>query len=188
MKSHDQLLYANEWLSLYKLVDPDNGINGYVYSHETRCSGKIVALLPYRKVRGDMSDPLGAYEFLLRSEITPCWHATSSMVSSITRGCDTGDDVFVTARRELLEESGYEAAMEELIILGSCRGTKSTDTMFFLFAVDVTEKEQGVARGDGSELEARAHCAWVKTIDRAVDPLVYVLHYRLMSHLQRKKT
>lgn len=186
MKSHDQLLYANEWLSLYKLVDPDNGINGYVYSHETRCNGKIVALLPYRKVQGDISDPLGHYEFLLRKEVTPCWHKTASMVSAITGGCDDGDRVWVTAQHELLEEAGYEAAIDEFIVLGSCRGTKSTDTMFYLFGIDVTEKEQGVACGDGSELEAKAHCFWVETIDEAVDPLVYVLHHRLLAKLRNR--
>ena len=46
-------LKANSWLSLMEIKDPDKGINGYVYSHETRCQGQIVLVLPYRTVGKD---------------------------------------------------------------------------------------------------------------------------------------
>jgi len=53
-------LCENDWVSLLDL-------NGYVYSHETRCNGVIVAILPYRRTEK------GRLQFLLRREITPCW-------------------------------------------------------------------------------------------------------------------
>ena len=43
-----QTLHENDWVSLMVVRKPDAGVNGYVYSHETRCRGRIVAILPYR--------------------------------------------------------------------------------------------------------------------------------------------
>lgn len=177
-----ETLYDNEWVSLRRITLPgeaDDGVNGYVYSHETRCAGRIVSVLPYLIT-------LPGLRFLLREEITPCWGSiTEPQLSTITGGWDEGDDLtcFMTAQRELWEEAGYRVKLEDLVYLGGVRGTKSTDTQYHLFTVDLTGVEQtGDGEGDGSELEAVASNRWVdpKTLAaEALDPMAYVAMVKL---------
>lgn len=83
-------LYNNEWLSLKRIISPEDGVADYVFSHETRCNGKIVSLLPYRII----STPNGAkFEFMLRKEITPCWDGLNQVINSITGGVEGGGGV-----------------------------------------------------------------------------------------------
>ena len=56
----DKILYDNEWLQL-KTTD-----EGYVYSHESRCNGHIVAML--------VTDPSRKDPILGRYERTPAHH------------------------------------------------------------------------------------------------------------------
>jgi len=138
-------LYDGEWISLRSIVAPEKGVGGYVYSHETSCAGQKVAVMPFlRRVGGN--------QYLVRREITPCWGMDHNL-SSLTGGVDKGDTVRHTAIKEVKEESGYTVTDEELIPLGTAFGTKSTDTIYYLFGVDVTNKEQGIAAGDGSPLD-----------------------------------
>jgi len=164
-------LHHNDWLSL-KMVQKDEWGSGYVYSHETRCSGNIVAILPFQK----LSD--GTVQYLLRSEVTPCW-GEDPCVSSITGGVDGRDSPVETVVHELEEEAGIVAMPSELISLGTCRGTKSSDTTYYLFSVDALGKQRVDAKGDGSYLEAVAHCFWSESVQNAVDPLVFTMLYRL---------
>jgi len=174
-----ELLCDNEWLQLKNMVDKENDINGYVFSHEIRCNGKIVAIMPYCKNRG----------LMLRSEVTPCWHPTEEQLSSITGGVDTGNTVEETAIHELKEEANIDATEGDLINLGECRGTKSTDTVYHLFGIDVTGVEDiGKGEGDGSALEAKAHCLFVPAVEAytAVDPIVGMLYLRLQEELDKQ--
>lgn len=170
-----EILQDNEWLTLNLMEYPEKDIHGYVYSHEKRCNGNIVAILPYR---------CKGAEVMLRSEVTPCWHPTEEQISSITGGMDTGNSIIDTAVHELDEEAGYSSEPNNFESLGTCRGTKSTDTTFHLFAIDVSDKCRHDADGDGSELERKAHCFWTSKIDEAVDPLVYILYYRLLKSIK----
>jgi len=167
-------LFDNPWLTLNKVVDPENGVNGYVYSHEKRCNGKIVSILPYRKKDGK-------YEYLLRKEITPCW-SMDYRISSITGGVEK-DDPIETAIHEIKEEAGYSVEIKELISLGICRGTKSSDTEYHLFGVDLTDKIKGEATGDGSELEKNASCFWSDSFVDVEDPLVFTAWYKLVGQI-----
>jgi hypothetical protein len=174
-------LCDNEWLSLKEMKDPDNGVNGYVYSHETRCKGHIISILPYRQA-------VGGVEFLLRSEVTPCW-GMEECVSSITGGLE--ENVEDTVLMELKEEGGYSVSKKDLINLGTCFGTKSSDTVYHLFSVDLTDREMGDASGDGSELEAKAHCFWAnrdELVTRGVDPILYISLARLERALNDNLT
>ena len=178
----DEVVMENPWLELRQVKDPERGIEGYVYSREVRCMGVIAAILPYRVVRP------GHMVVMLRSEVTPCWDVVIPQISSITGGYETDrGDVADAALLELKEESGFEVEKPAMIPLGTCRGTKSTDTMYCLFAVDLTSRECGVARGDGSGLESQAYCFWTSQIDMAVDSLVYVLYHRLCRHLRESR-
>lgn len=173
-------LKKNDWLSLKEVVWPEKGINGYVYSHEERCNGKIVSILPYTVENDEM-------KFMLRNEVTPSWISDSPVISSITGGVES-KGVFHTVLEELYEEAGYyfesvPALMTRINALGTCYGVKSSDTVYYLFGIDVTGLERSKAEGDGSELEAKAYCYWTdkKGLLDAEDPLVYTLYMRLLN-------
>jgi len=167
-----ETLHDNEWLSLKKLVYPERHVDGYVYSHETRCNGKIISILPFRREEGII-------QYLLRDEVTPCWEIEKSVVSSITGGYEKEKGVKGTVVLELKEEAGYTVKEDELISLGTCRGTKSTDSVYHLFSVDLTGKKQREAKGDGSVLEAKAKCFWSLDLGQCEDPFAFVSYYRL---------
>lgn len=172
----DEILHANEWLSLRVTRDPGAGVNGYVYSHESSCSGRKVAVLPYR--RTDHGN-----QYLVKSEVTPCW-SYEHVLSAITGGYE-GGDIVDDAVRELLEETGYAITPDELIALGEAYGTKSTDTVYSLFAVNLTAREPGEAIGDGSRLEAESPAVWVgkDELVNIKDPHVALMYLRLQDHL-----
>lgn len=170
-------LFENKWLSFREMVDKNNGIHGYSFIHEIRCEGKIVSILPYRKNGGKV-------EYLFRSEFTPCWSLTESKISSITGGCDHGTPL-ESALIELKEEAGYSKKAEDMVFLGNCHGTKSADTVYFLYTVDLTNDKMGEATGDGSELETKSHCYWTNAdeIVKADDPLLPTSFVRIQKHL-----
>lgn len=169
----DEQLYYNEWISLRKISDPEHGIGGYVYSTETRCSGRIVTVLPFRVIEAGKD-----VEFLLKNELTPCWGMLPKL-STITGGFE--GDAQEDAIREVLEETGYKIAPNELIALGQSYGTKSCDTVYDIFSVDLTDKDQGEAKGDGSGLEGIQDSKWVrrKQVLACMDPMASVALARL---------
>lgn len=171
-----QVISKNEWVSLNKIIAPEKGCNGYYYLHEERCSGKIVSILPFRRINNS-----NKLEFLLRHEITPCWNINTPTISSITGGVDKGHTINQTVLIELEEEAGYKVKESELIPIGECFGTKSSDTIYYIFSVDLTGKVQNKTLGDGSELEAKAHCEWHTSIMKAEDPLVYTAYMWLLG-------
>lgn len=171
-----ETLKDNDWVSLKIMKYPEKGVHGYVFSHETRCNGKIVSILPYR-IKNSKT------EYLLRKEVTPCWDVNKQVISSITGGVEK-DDPHTTALHEILEEAGYEVTKKQLITLGTSFGVKSSDTVYYYFSVDLTDMKREVAKGDGSELETQAECVWSKDIDGAVDPLLYTAYYLLQKELK----
>lgn len=173
MGTRHELLFETEWVSLWRMKDPERGVGGYVYSHETRSDGRIVAVLPYR-----FHGP--AREYLLRVEVTPCW-SMEAVPSAVTGGVDGRETASVAVLRELREETGYDVSVEHLESLGECRGTKSTDTTYYLYAVDVTGMEQGELEGDGSPLEDEATVQWSREPFRCGDPIVSVMYARLSA-------
>lgn len=178
MSEKDEALHSTEYLELRKLEDSERGIGGYYYSHEKRCNGIIVAILPYKlNVHSDSKEP---YRYLLRYELTPCWDVDNNIVSSITGGFEheTPED---TAVEEMREEAGYDIEKNELESLGTCYGTKSTDTVYHLYAVDLHGKERYEAEGDGSYLESQAHCFWARDIEEAMDPILFTLYHKLVT-------
>ena len=168
-------VYSNDWIELKNLVSPNFGIIGYPYLHEKRCQGKIVSILPFR-----LNTEKQKMEFLLRREITPCWGLEHN-TSSITGGFE--EDLEDTVVMEMKEETGFDITKDEIIDLGTIQGTKSTDTVYYLYSVNLTGKVKGLALTDGSELEKNAYCCWKNSVDESVDPLSYVAYHRLMKQL-----
>lgn len=162
-------LGGDEWLELRETETPTGP---YTYSHEIRCDGKIISILPYRRAGRD------AYEIGIREEITPCWGEERSL-SSVTGGVDKGEEPKAAAKRELFEETGYDVDVSKIKELGTCRGTKSSDTVYYLFGVDLTDAESpSKPKGDGTENDL-APLRWMYIGDDIIDPLVYVSYHRL---------
>lgn len=176
-----ETLHENGWVSLKVVRKPEVGVNGYVFSHETRCQGRIVAVLPFRVVKAPHGpwDSSARPEYLVKSEMTPCW-SFDQVLSAITGGYE-GGDIEDDAVREMLEETGYAIDRTELIALGESYASKSADTVYSLFSVDLTNREAGEAIGDGSRVEAESAAVWL-TEDQLVtvpDPQVATMLLRL---------
>jgi len=148
-KGDDKLLKHTKWLELRMKVDKENGVDGFIYAHEVSCGGQKVAILPYRRVGRD------GCEVLLREEINPAW-SKDPVLSSITGGIELGEDKRSAARRELLEETGFDADSSKLKYVGYCYGSKMSDSVYHLFCVDVTGLKSKLPKGDGSKLETKA--------------------------------
>lgn len=174
----DTELHHNEWVSLRVMRRPELGIEGYVYSHETRCDGRIVAILPFRQ-----TSESSFAEYLLRSEVTPCW-GLEPVLSAITGGYE-GECIKNDAVRELLEETGYSVGVADLIPLGESFASKSSDTVYSLFSVNLTGLTPREAIGDGSTLEAEGEAVWLpgSQIKHVRDPQVAIMYLRVLSHL-----
>jgi 8-oxo-dGTP pyrophosphatase MutT (NUDIX family) len=179
MKDLITIISHNEFVSLRKITNREKGIHGYYYLHEDRCNGKIVAILPYRFKNDKI-------QYLLRNEYTPCWNTKEKVISSITGGVDTGVSIIDTCINELLEEAGYLANENDFIYLGKMKGTKSCDTNYYLYTIDLTDNNSLDAMGDGSELEKQSYCFWGDIIDDSLDPFVYALYFRLNKYLKEK--
>lgn len=172
-----KILCKTDWVSLRKIIDPEQEISGYDYLHEDRCAGKIISVLPYRVVNDEV-------QYLLRKEITPCW-SYEPVISSITGGLEN-DNIEETVVQEIAEEAGYEVTTDDLIYLITTYGTKSSDSKYYIYSVDLTGKEKTLkGDGDGSSLEKIATCYWSDTVDDALDPLVYVAYCKIQNHLQK---
>lgn len=133
-----ETLYDNKWLSLKRKQTPTGP---YIYSHETRCNGNIVAVILYKRMGRD------AWEYGVRKEITPAW-SDAPVLSSLTGGVDEGDTPIQAAIKEIKEEAGYTCEEKDLKSLGTCRGTKSCDTVYHLYALDVDGFKKGKETGD----------------------------------------
>lgn len=178
----DKVLHKGKFVEL-RLKEGDDF--AYEYLHEHRCDGHIVAFLPYHKERG----------FLLRHEVTPCWGETEDgyHVNSFTGGweSDKHDTPVDTVIDELREEAGIILSTEDSIkSLGTCRGTKSSDSLYHLFSVDLDMGYEEVEPEADSALESREYAQWYKNsmqwIQKGVDPMLFVMYTRIQLFQERK--
>lgn len=167
----DRVVHDGEFLQMREFDSPD-GTKTYEYAHESRCDGEIVAVLPFEVEAGEAS------RFLLRVERCPAWG--DGMVPCALTGGVESDRPVADAARELHEESGYRVPPDDLVSLGACYGTKAMDTVYHLYAVDVTNRERGDAPGDGSDLEDGAGVTWTRDVTVSPDPHVHVMWTRLL--------
>lgn len=183
-----QTLHEGKFVSL-KLYDNENF--KYEVTHEQRCSGHIVAVLPIHPEHG----------MLVRHEFTACWSLDELVISSITGGWeqDKHQTPIDTALDELKEEAGIVLHSEDqLLSLGTCRGAKSSDNLYHLFAADLGGGFDEVEiDGDGSYLETLAHNEWqphgiesdsldgIQWFDEGVDPMLYVMYTRFRFNVDK---
>lgn len=170
-------LLKNKWLSLKKKYGPTGE---YIFSHEDRCQGHIVAVLPTRQVPG-------GYQVLARQEFTPPWSISALNLSCITGGVDPAEisTPQVSALRELREETGITVPERALVSLGTVRGTKSTDTVYHLYTADVTDYLATAVDVEGEDdNEKRAYNEWMDPSaigTKGQDPILYTLLFRKSS-------
>jgi 8-oxo-dGTP pyrophosphatase MutT (NUDIX family) len=173
--SKTKTLFPNPWLSLMQIEDPDQGVSGYVYAHETRCDGKVVLVLPFRSKD---ENQFGGIEVLFRREVTPAWDMSPTL-SGITGGVED-EDPAEDALRELEEEAGYTVSREDLIFLGTTYASKAMDTVYHLYAANVEGKSQQMASGDGSRLESEGSVEWHDNAMGVEDAVASCAYFRLM--------
>lgn len=170
--AHTEVIGGNEWLQLQNRIYDDNV--KYTVMHEVRCNGNIVVILPYKSKDGELS-------YMFRNELTPPWNPNYQVMSSITGGVDTNDTVEKTAIKELKEETGFLAIESMLEPMGTVYGSKASDTVYHLFAINVGNCVQVKSQPEG--LESEAENVWVPARDLnavadAADPMVYALYVR----------
>ena len=175
----DVYLCRNKWVSLKRMIGPTGE---YTYTHEDRCGGRIVSVLPFRHTSNGTL-------ILAREEFTPPWGVEKLHLSSITGGVDSAsEDPSLAAARELSEEAGYTVPSSALISVGTVRGAKSSDTMYHLYLADVSSMplvDQEAERGE-DENEKRARNVWIPSnVMDAADPMLLVLARKLDGYMQQ---
>ena len=183
---NSMLLKNDDWVQLRTMKAPEKKINGYTYSHEIRCEGSIVAFLPFRRENND-------FWFLLRKEAVPCWELDTPILCSFTGGVDKDSEPYKTFINELREEAGYILDSEEdanrLFDLSTTYATKSTDSIFYLYAVDVTDfpKEKTKELYIETELEEASTNEWheIGKLNEIKDPFVSQIVLRLICETKK---
>lgn len=167
------VLFRNKWVEVREKVTEKGS---YTYSHSIWCNGEGVAILPFKIENGQL--------FILgRYEVCPC-HSDEFELCSITGGMDKeGESPAFTAKRELLEEGGYNVPLHKFVYLGTVKPSKQSDTIQHLFVVDITGKEQGEIVGDGTFGEEGAYVKWITAseLTNAEDPLLHTMFMRAVE-------
>lgn len=173
-----ETLFENKWVTVLEKETEKNG--NYTYTHKPWCNGVAVAILPYKQKSVDDISILG------RFEICPA-HSDDTELCSITGGFDNKEifTIYECVLNELMEEGGYKAEVEHLINLGTVRPSKSSDTLMYLFAINIDQEgiEECEATTDGTVGEIGAYCKWVDIEDaiECKDPLVSTMIIRMLT-------
>lgn len=101
------------------------------------------------------------------------------------------DSLLYTAKRELLEEGGFELPEDDnarWLFLGPVYLYKTSDQMIPVFAVDVTGIEQKAAEGDGSEKENKSKLEMVEVGNgiASTEALVLASFLKLFNYMYAK--
>lgn len=168
------VVHSTPWLELHEL-------NGYVFSHSPKWKGVAVAILPYRTSPAPGGQKL---EFLAVMESRPA-HGGGEYISSITGAYDNADKYSLEqcALNELEEEGGYHAWKKEVVSLGWVNGSKSSDGIDHLFAVEITpDDEQVESKGDGSAGETNLRPVWITgaQVINSKDMILITMYCRLL--------
>lgn len=151
----EEVLFKNKWIEVY---EKDGWYTCYRSEH-----GVVVLGIRYSESKKALLDEM---EALVRVEHTPC-HLDGPKegkfnLTSLTGMIEDGLTPFQTAKKELLEESGYDVQEEAFIDLGWVYPSKQSDNKIYLFAVDLTGLEPSKEiSGDGTKGEEGAYSKWV---------------------------
>jgi len=113
-----------------KEVDTHKG--AYGFAHYKPSEGSMALLLPYRK-------KVGSAHFLLRRELIPCWDTHTDICGiAIYGAAESVEGQLVEA---LKNEAGYTVKASELKSLGVCACDRITDTVCYLYTVDLSRHD-----------------------------------------------
>ena len=171
MKEHKyEVIKDSDWIELRRAE------GWYDYSHQLKNNGIGIAILGFSK------NDDGTYKFVGRYENCPP-HFNGIKLTSLTGMWEEGNTMRQMAVKEMKEESGITITENDLIPLGSVRPSKGSDTTISLYGVDVTGKEIGRARGDGTKGEQDSYCKWIKISDiiTSKDTLMPTMLLKLMA-------
>jgi hypothetical protein len=173
MKNNDEILLDSKYFSVVKRRD-SYGLTMKIVS---------VAVLPYTVDSYGLPTELGI--LFEHNEFRP-----GKAETLITGSIDSTDpDVLTTAKRELLEEGGFEAPGDDRwIFLGNLYTDKSMDRAYPTFAVNVTGLKQGEAKGDGSYMEQNSKLI-MSDISKGItsdEMLTLAAYVRLMNYFYQK--
>lgn len=171
-----EVLFENKWV---QVLEKTSERGSYTYTSSNWCGGEGVAILPFKKSGDGELDLV----FLGRYEVCPA-HSNTFDLCSITGGMDKdGEPAHITAQRELLEESGYNAELDRFTYLGNALPSKQSSNIQYLFAVDVTGLEQQEIVGDGTMGEDGAYVKWhtIEEIVKSEDPLISMMIIRSLA-------
>jgi hypothetical protein len=173
-KQSKKTLYESEW---FDVLD----INGQVGIHS---KAMTVAVLPYTVDEHGMVATIG-----LLSE--PNHFRPDNMSETLITGTVEYEDdsLLLAAIRELEEEGGFKVEdHNRWLFLGTLYLYKDNDKMIPVFAVNVTDIDQGKAEGDGSEKEKNAKLNMVDVRDGIAcdESLVLSAFLRLFNYMYAK--
>jgi len=175
MKSLRKILEESKLLWKDDYIEVRKKDGWYTYVHDG--TGKFVAVLGFVKEPEFMI--LGRYE-----DSPP--HNEGISLASLTGGLEEKENEKDGATREFGEESGIKINKEDLISLGEVRPSKFTDSVGYLFAVDLTNivddlDKKYMGEGDGTKGEQGAYCKFVSLEDmlKSKDPLSITCFARL---------
>ncbi len=173
MKNNEETLLDSKYFSVIKRND-SYGLTMKIVS---------VAVLPYTVDSYGLPAQLGI--LFEHNEFRP-----GKAETIITGSIDPSDmDVLTTAKRELLEEGGFEAPEDtRWTFLGNLYTDKSMDRAYPTFAVDVTGLKQGEAVGDGSHMEENSKLI-MTDISKGItsdETLTLAAYLRLMNYFYQK--
>ncbi len=190
--------HTGNFLSFRRKVDIDSeGIQrmNYEYVHENRCNGHIVSVLPINRSENKM---------LIRRELTPCWQIDGlterHFYNSLTGGYESKihQSPIDTVIAELREEAGIvlRDIDNQILSMGTIRGTKSSDSFYHLFVVLLDENNHVLITPEpDSRLEREEYCEWVtgpamdchrndqEILFNIDDPLLLSIHARYMNSM-----
>jgi len=154
----DEKAPENKWVSLRQKVMEFGGKQfKYIYSHEDRCAGKIVVIMPYRR------DKNGEREYLLTREHNSLFGYN---YTAITGGVDAKTTDLKKIREqailELQEETGI---MSGLHFVKKFTSIKSSDNQYFLFTEEIGNELRVSVDGDGSIEELLVVKKWMRVKD-----------------------
>lgn len=103
-------------------------------------------------------NPDGTVSYLLERQFRPCF---GTRLLSFPAGlCDPDDkDIETTARRELREETGYEAKSVELLVPPASTSAGMSDEANAIVLVEIAPKNDGTEKEEFEDLQAR----WAST-------------------------
>lgn len=167
---------TSKWVQVKRKTYPDG--RSYDFASHPWCFSRGVAVVPYRYVKDYSLTELGytVAEYLARFEIHPAHDDFKYEMGAITGGYDKPHENYAEcAAREIYEEAGYAVEATQLQFIGLVHPSKATDTVMYLYAVDLSDYTGEVVTpvGDGTACEEGGYAKWVRFDEavKSVDPL-----------------